>query len=181
MTSKNNRRENLISDEYRALNVQLHENELYGMSGAKYANDVIKICASNNFKTVLDYGCGKGRLKAALSHFENGITVHEYDPAIPGKDLEPPKQDLVVCSDVLEHVEPECLDSVLEHIAEKGFGAYFTIGTTAALKSLPDGRNAHLTIQPGDWWVKFLSKTFDIVYTTTTENIIAVIARPKAK
>jgi hypothetical protein len=30
MISKNNRRENLIFDEYRALNVQLHENEYDG-------------------------------------------------------------------------------------------------------------------------------------------------------
>jgi len=59
----------------------------------------------------------------------------------------------VVCGDVLEHVEPECLDDVLAELRrvtqEVGL---FVVHLTAAKKTLPDGRNAHLIQQPADWW-----------------------------
>ena len=39
--------------------------------------------------------------------------IKEYDPAIPGKDSLPEPADIVVCSDVLEHIEPNYLLNVL--------------------------------------------------------------------
>jgi hypothetical protein len=31
-------------------------------------------------------------------------------------------------------------------------GAFFLVSTRLANQLLPDGRNAHLTVQPAEWW-----------------------------
>ncbi len=62
--------------------------------------------------------------------------------------------DLIVCSDVLEHVEPDKIDAVLSHIFQiSGMGAYVVIATRPANAILPDGRNAHLIVKPSAWWI----------------------------
>lgn len=147
-----------ISPDYLALQRSFHEGAPhYGTSGGFYEDSIRQVIEDFNIKSVLDYGCGKGRLKAAL-----GDIVREYDPAIPGKDAPPERADLVVCTDVLEHIEPERLDSVLEHIRQLGAFAYFVIATRPADKNLPDGRNAHLIVKDADWWKETLSSRFDI-------------------
>jgi hypothetical protein len=118
---------------------------------------------------VLDYGCGKGNL---------GIG-RKYDPAIPEYAKDPDPADLVVCTDVLEHIEPECLEDVLKHIQSKcRKKAFFVISTRPAKKILPDGRNAHLIIQPSGWWVSTLSRYFSIESTSQKKpDELIVIAR----
>jgi hypothetical protein len=61
---------------------------------------------------------------------------------------------MVVCTDVLEHIEPEHLDAVLRHVCSLAKKAVFLqIATRPAKKCLPDGRNAHLTVQSAEWWL----------------------------
>ena len=61
--------------------------------------------------------------------------------------------ELVICTDVLEHIEPELIDNVLKHIESLTLKtAYLIIDTLPAQKNLPDGRNAHLIIENQDWW-----------------------------
>ena len=67
--------------------------------------------------------------------------------------------DMVVCTDVLEHVEPAKLDAVLDHIWRlTGRVAYFVIDTRPANAILPDGRNAHLSLHDHWWWIDKLKK-----------------------
>jgi len=153
----------LISAEYRALNESLHQKNLaYGVGGGKHADVVKKIYKilqkTTEFVSVLDYGAGKGYLAKALP-----FPIAEYDPAVPGKMESPKPADLVVCTDVLEHIEPECIRLVLADIRRcvKQVG-YFTICTTAARKTLPDGRNTHLIQKDKDWWQYQLAKHFEI-------------------
>jgi hypothetical protein len=150
----------VISKEYRELNRKFHEiNEDYGSYGCNYA--VIVADTKNQIpeiKTVLDYGCGKGTLAKALP-FE----ISEYDPAIPGKDKDPAPAEMVVCTDVLEHIEPEYLDSVLGDLARCILKVgLFAIQTTESFKILPDGRNAHLIQKDAQWWLEKLSNWFII-------------------
>ncbi len=149
----------LVSDEYRALNRQLHEERPdYGIGGHQHAETVLKICEGIKTTSVLDYGCGKGTLARGIP-----FPIWEYDPAVPGKDMDPRSADLVVCTDVLEHIEPDKLNDVLGHLKQlvKKVG-YFVISTRAAKKTLPDGRNAHLIQKTADWWQRKLTKYFDI-------------------
>jgi hypothetical protein len=150
----------LISEGYRDLNRQLHaENPKYGTSGAKFAERVRLMALAMGNPTILDYGAGKGLLAQALPQ----LRVAEYDPAVPGKDAPPVPADLVVCTDVLEHIEPECLGAILEDLRRlmRGRG-FFNIATRPAVKHLADGRNAHLIVQPAAWWRAQLEPLFKI-------------------
>jgi hypothetical protein len=65
--------------------------------------------------------------------------------------------DLVVCTDVLEHVEPELLDTVLRHLRSLARKAVFVvIATRPSNKTLSDGRNAHLIVETAEWWIAHL-------------------------
>jgi len=97
-----------ISEEHIEEMKTLHRNPVYGISGKKHKNVVLKLAESMNTRSVMDYGCGKGALGAGLP-----FPIWEYDPAIPGKDGVPRPADLVVCLNVLEFVEPQMLDNVL--------------------------------------------------------------------
>ena len=149
----------LISDGYKSLNEQLHKTRPdYGISGAKYAEHILEFAKMLQTKDILDYGCGKRTLQDAL-----GFDIRNYDPCIPGLDATPEPATLVVCTDVLEHIEPECLDDVLADLRRcvKRVG-FFTIATRPAKKYLADGRNAHLIQQDARWWLDKLWAHFRI-------------------
>jgi hypothetical protein len=151
----------LISQAYRDLNRQLHaEREDYGRRGAHWAPYVERLVNEEAHCSVLDYGCGKGTLMAALPHMVSA----EYDPAIPGKDARPAPADLVVCTDVIEHVEPANLDHVLRDLRRlTKRKLLFSISTVPAKKTLADGRNAHLIVQPPKWWHQRLAQHFHVL------------------
>lgn len=144
----------VVSDEYRALLQRAHREMDWGGSGHKQAEAVAAFADELGAEAILDYGCGQGNLAKALAARVPPKRVTQYDPGIPGKDGWPKPSHLVVCSDVLEHIEPEKIDAVLSHIrALAGHGAYLVIATRAANKNLPDGRNAHLIIEGSQWWI----------------------------
>lgn len=146
-------REDLATDRYRQLLREKHASIAWGKHGHSHAPEVQQYIKEIGARTVLDYGCGRATLAAALPD----VKVFEYDPGVAGKDDLPKPADIVVCTDVLEHIEPELLDRVLRHIyllAKRA--AYFVIATRLARELLPDGRNAHLIVQPPEWWVERL-------------------------
>lgn len=140
----------LITEDYRALNMRLHDREpRYGTSGHNWAAEVRSIVDRTGAKSVLDYGCGKGTLKAALQ----GLKVFEYDPAVPGKSSLPSSAGVVVCTDVMEHVEPECTDAVIAHLCGKATRAVFVVVCCIeGERLLDDGRPAHVNVHPQAWW-----------------------------
>jgi len=144
-----------ISAAYVDMQKELHARPRgYGGKGDKWAPAVAALVAEHGFTSVLDYGCGQGRLALALRSLTPSVVrIDEYDPAIPGKDGHPHFADLVVCTDVLEHVEPDRLSNVLAHLQTLARKAVFVvIATRPSNKTLPDGRNAHLIIEPDAWW-----------------------------
>lgn len=149
----------LITEEYRALNAELHERQTsYGTSGQRSIAAVKKLIDEYDCKTLLDYGCGKQTLTDNLS----GITCYLYDPAIEGLEF-PRVADIVTCTDVMEHVEPELVDNVLEHLfsfCKKV--AYFVICGELCTRTLADGTNAHRTVESKEWWMDKLIKYGDI-------------------
>lgn len=150
----------MISAAYKQQNAQLHEqNEAYGTSGMKYAGFVRDLANSMKVDTFLDYGCGKQTLANALPEFR----VHGYDPCIEGLDKAPEPHELVVCTDVLEHIEPEHLDAVLNNLARLTKRTLFLqVATQPAVKLLPDGRNAHLIVEHRNWWLERLLPRFHV-------------------
>jgi hypothetical protein len=152
----------LITDEYRRLNAELHKTAGgYGSKGGKWAPRVWTFAQSIGAASILDYGCGKGSLKGELQAFggANVYEIREYDPAIAGKDAPPAPADLVVCTDVLEHVEPESIDEVFADLVRLANKAVLVaVACRAGKRKLADGRPDHLTVQPPLWWARRASK-----------------------
>ena len=171
----------LISDAYQKMNYQLHRGpEPYGQGGGRLASHIGHLVKKYDAKSLLDYGCGKGTLKPALQGLCPDLDIREYDPAIPGKTSRPKPADIVICSDVMEHIEPECLDAVLEHIASVTRKiAYLAIASDEAEKTLPDGRNAHLIVQPAEWWLSKVGEYMTIERQKIVENGVMVYAAPR--
>jgi hypothetical protein len=157
----------LISDEYREINRRMHREKVeYGTNGQKRADEISDVMRSLSPKSILDYGCGKQTLSAMLGrHLRPGVEWVDYDPCIEGLDEAPRPADFVICTDVLEHIEPDCLDAVLDDIARLTLkAAYFWVATRSARKHLPDGGNAHLIIEPYTWWLPKLWKRQRLVW-----------------
>ena len=150
----------LITEEYRELNRELHRTkESYGVSGAKYALRIEEIAGEIGAVSILDYGCGKQMLGKALCH----LLIKGYDPAVEGLEDTPEPADLVVCGDVLEHIEPDCLEAVLDDLKRCALTAiFFTVCMVPAKKHLADGRNAHLIVKPMEWWLPKIMQRWDL-------------------
>lgn len=144
----------LISDDYRATLQETHRLNKWGGGGKSHVHDVMAWAIDNECTTILDYGCGRGTLKPAAFELDHGAReVREYDPGIPGKDALPEPADLVVATDVLEHIEPDRVYATLQHL--RGLtcmAAFFVISLRPAKLILPDRRNAHLSIHDAVWW-----------------------------
>jgi hypothetical protein len=147
-----------ITPEYTEQLKKLHQNPVYGISGKKHKDVVIKLSEALKTTSIVDYGCGKATLGASLP-----FPVWEYDPAMPGKDGVPRPADLVCCLSVLSQVEPEMLDNVLGDLVRCSKVCVFAItDMKPGGASLSDGRNVHLISQGKDWWREKLNKFFTI-------------------
>lgn len=166
-----------ITDAYRTEQQRLHENSRYGVASIEYAPLVAALLKQGNCASLSDYGAGKCNLKVALGLREGGaIDYRPYDPAFPEYGAAVPG-DLVTCIDVLEHIEPECLDSVLDELSGMARRlALLTIHTGPAKKSLSDGRNAHLIQQPPSWWLAKLAGRFELLHVQAVPKGFFVIA-----
>lgn len=169
----------LISPEYRAQQIEMHENPNYGVASVEYAPQVAAMIRNLGVTELLDYGSGKGRLGQALAeHDLPAFTLHQYDPGVEGLAEPPEPAEMVACIDVLEHIEPECLDAVLDDLRrvteQCGF---FTVHTGPAKKVLPDGRNAHLIQEDLTFWLPKLWCRFDIVQYAKQPNGFIVLCR----
>ena len=151
----------LISEDYREMQQQLHKNPDYGVASVHYAPLVAQVIEAVNANELLDYGAGKGRLGITLKQqMKRPLSIHHYDPAIPEWSTPAQPCNFVACIDVLEHIEPALLDNVLDDLQRVTAGVgIFTVHTGPAVKFLMDGRNAHLIQQPPAWWLpKFLAR-----------------------
>jgi hypothetical protein len=172
----------LISPEYRQMQSDLHRsNPGYGVASLHFAPFVAEIVRKMNFSSLLDYGAGKGRLGQSLqTQLSQPIRISHYDPAIPAWSRPPAPEEFVCCIDVLEHIEPTCLDAVLDDLrrvtAHLGF---FTVHTEPAMKVLSDGRNAHLIQEPPEWWLPKLEARFDVAAFHKIDHGFAVLVRKK--
>lgn len=153
------KRPKLFSDEYlQLLKDTFDDYPEYAMRGDRHKTFILDIYDAIDGKSILDYGCGRGYLAKSLD-----FPIWEYDPAIVGKDTPPRPADLVVCTDVLEHIEPENLHFVIDDIRRcTKKMAFLSICTVPASKILRDGRNAHLIVEKADWWKPIIERYFFI-------------------
>lgn len=163
-----------ITPGYLEQNRKLHESGYYGLRGSRWAPTVLNVCGVAGSRDVLDYGCGQRTLERGM-----GFPIRNYDPCIPGLDAPPEPADVVACTDVLEHIEPDCLDDVLDDLKRvtRVIG-FFVIAHHPANKTLPDGRNAHLIQEGPAWWLPKLESRFRVSQVKEMSGEFAVVVRP---
>lgn len=108
---------------------------------------------------MLDFGCGRGdayRSPHKVYHqwgfMRQNVTL--YDPAFNRDNGLPHGQfDLVVCSDVLEHIPEDEVDAFIGRLFGHAKRAVWaSVCCRPAKKLFPDGTNLHVTIQSYEWW-----------------------------
>lgn len=167
----------LISDEYRALNAHEHNCQNgYGIQGYKHLPQVLKLAERMQAQSVLDYGCGQATLSKHARRV-SPLEFRNYDPAIAEFSALPEPADIVVCTDVLEHVEPACLAEVLGHIASlANKAAYLEIACRPAKRVLSDGRNAHINVRDGEFWLYTIRNYMDVLeYRAVPRHSVLII------
>jgi len=133
-----------------------------GQSLSSHIHKIKKLIDEHKCSTILDYGCGN-----ALEYVQN--KVHEkvwnvsatlYDPNHPVHNELPDEVfDGVVCTDVMEHIPEPCVESVLNKIFSRAKKFVFlNVSVRKAVKTLPNGENAHVTVKPPEWWEEKLAK-----------------------
>lgn len=171
---------------YEALQRELHSKGNYGTSGPAFTPSIFHAIAQLYKRkgpvSVLDYGsAGGSTIKAVEDTFflPPGITGRCYDPFVDQFSTDPVPADLVVCTDVLEHVEPECTKAVLDHIASLTKElAFFSISLVEADKVMSDGRNAHINLRGSEFWLREIKKRFiTSEVKVIDEEVLLVVAQ----
>lgn len=165
------------TNEYAKNLKKLHEGKAFG-NRARIPNEVVRCIKEYEIESILDFGCGKGNVVAALKEQFPHLTVYGYDPGREGFDSLPDKVDMIISTDVLEHVEPELLEETLRDLSNRTNKVmYHLIACHPAKKSLPDGRNAHLIIEKPSWWQEKLKSV--VGWKMYNEGITEFLATPK--
>ena len=148
----------------------VNQSNWIGEALAEYKHNVFNLIKENNVKNILDYGCGKAKFHSILFNNKKvpgspmGIDITPYDPAVPEFANKPTGQyDLVLCVDVMEHVQEDKVEEVLKDIFTFSNRIFLTITCYPATQVLLNGKNAHYTIKEPDWWKEKL-KPYDGSY-----------------
>jgi hypothetical protein len=146
-----------------------------GQSLPPQAPHIKRLIKATGARTLLDYGCGKGRQywPHRIRDDQEGIEypdiksfwgigdVRCYDPGYaPFTELPAGTYDGVICTDVLEHCPEEDVQWIVGELfqyAEKFL--YANVACFPARKRLPSGGNAHCTVKPVRWWEEVIVKT----------------------
>lgn len=174
--------------------------------GKHHAPHAIAALGMEDGQSLYDLGCGAG---AAIPIFvQHGLLVLGADiamsPALAAYALEttkhlPPERlpimkgaclwalpmswtarDYVYCVDVLEHIPPTRVDSVLLHIKRLlGKAGYLSIHCQPDGCGALIGEKLHLTVERPEWWLAKLSALFAVERRRAPPTELTCIIRPK--
>lgn len=157
-------------EDYSAHYRELHKSEkkFPGFSIKAALPQIVMLVSGTKPRSILDYGCGKGRQYSEQNIHQQwgGMLPWLYDVGVPAFMERPAGAfDAVICTDVMEHIAEPDVDAILGDIfsflprRDDGgisFAAFWIACRPAKRKTLADGRNVHLTVQPEQWWQRRL-------------------------
>jgi len=170
------------------------ENAFAGTSLKKHLHQIRSLLRATQSRTLLDYGSGKGvkyEARDITVKGERAKSVQDYwgldsitcfDPGYPPFAAVPQGTfDAVICIDVLEHIPDLDLPWMLEEQFRFARKVVFAnIASYPASKTLPNGENAHCTIEPASWWRAVIERahtasgsTADYLFTVETKVKVA--------
>lgn len=149
------------------------EDTFPGFSILGHVDRIKRLIQVNNAYTLLDYGCGKGfqyqspvvdlglAEKEMLGDYWGLTVVQLYDPAYKKYSTLPDTTfDGVISTDMLEHCAEEDIPWIVDEMF--CFATKFVFANVAcypAIKTLPNGENAHCTIKDHNWWIDVFKST----------------------
>jgi SAM-dependent methyltransferase len=150
--------------------------------GELVAQTFIEICKPSGL--VADLGCGTGRgaieiAKAGCEVVLVDFTENSRDPEAKSfnflkADLSKPiplRADYGYCCDVMEHIPPEQVDTVIRNVMAVAPKAFFQISTVPDQMGVLIGEKLHLSVHPLRWWIdRFNSLGFAVQWSEETEN-----------
>ena len=156
-----------LIDSYKVLHQE--EDKFKGISLVPLVPTLMSLVKENDCKTLLDYGCGKAipydkdrckevDLRHPIQKLCNLKSFDLYDPAYEKYATLPDKKyDIVVCTDVLEHIAEQDIDYVLTQILSRSNKVVFlNISCQPALKHFKEGKfkgkNVHISVFDPSWW-----------------------------
>ena len=156
-----------LIDSYKVLHQE--EGKFKGISLVPLVPTLMSLVKENDCKTLLDYGCGKAipydkdrckevDLRHPIQKLCNLKSFDLYDPAYEKYSTLPNKKyDIVVCTDVLEHIAEQDIDYVLTEILSHSKKIVFlNISCQPALKHFKEGKfkgkNVHISVFDPSWW-----------------------------
>lgn len=168
---------------YAQTQLELHSAGNYGTAGASYAPSIFHAIAQLAKRlpsvSVLDYGSSVGNTRKRVDDLfwmPPTVSWHQYDPFVDEFSADPSPADLVLCTDVMEHVEPECTENVLDHLqALTRRMIFMSVSLVPANKILSDGRNAHINLRPMEWWLTQMRKRFILSEATVSKDASVVL------
>ncbi|MBT6095178.1 MAG: class I SAM-dependent methyltransferase [Rhodospirillaceae bacterium] len=140
-----------------------------GRSLPKHASNIQQIINILGSRTILDYGSGKGnQYNPTPIELPNGQKFDDiksfwgvesitcFDPGHePFSQLPKGTFEGVVTTDVLEHCPKEDISWIVDEIFSYATEfVYVNVACYPAAKTLPNGENAHCTLEEPDWWTK---------------------------
>ncbi len=169
----------LFSEQHIEQQKTIHEQcPAYGNSALLFAPMVSELINANNVSKLLDYGAGQGAVPQNLE-LDHRVDVQLYDPAIEKFSAAPAAAEMVICLDVLDSVEPDCVEDVLDDLRELTEKmAFFSINTQKPSELELDDSVGHY--QPVEWWLPKLMARFELHYFSRIANGFVVVLKSKS-
>jgi SAM-dependent methyltransferase len=165
--------------------------------GEAHAATFLEVAKPAPNARVLDLGCGTGRgglalallgrMDVTLVDFVDNCLDDDVRAALTTQadrlrfvlaDLEQPLPvvaEYVYCSDTLEHIPPEKVDAVLDHILLAGEHVFLAINTAEDHCGELIGETLHLTVRPAAWWLGALqARNFQVHWSRTDPRVVLV-------
>lgn len=119
-----------------------------------------RIAAAGCSVVMLDFaeGCLDELVAAAVARGELSFMQHDLLHPVPIT------ADYGFCTDVMEHIQPECVDIVLKNILSAAKNVFFQISLQHDGCGVLINESLHLTVQPMKWWVKKFQELGAFIY-----------------
>lgn len=79
---------------------------------------------------------------------------------------------MIINTDVLEHIPKSDIADVVNHIKSLSNNVFFCLHHGKAWTILANGENAHITIEPKEWYHNLMRNYFDIIIPLNARNTI---------